>query len=365
MRYAIASLAILTTCATATPPRYTAERVSEWTSANGTLSHNIRAIDGLGRVFGNEVGPDIRFYATRWDSSGSHRTPIDGDIWYSSAEGVNEQGVAVGAILASDAEEAFVWDDTGVRTLPVPDRSFPQPRSISSSGVIYGTIQPEDDILPVRWINGVFEKLPTPGPGHCEIRGSNDDGFLVAQRYSSSAGTSIIPHLARWTPNGTWTELTAPDPAEEVWASSNGLSDAGEVAGNIGQRTGPTRAAIWDLQGVARLLPLLPGDTASKVHTLAPSGMAFGESSRGEEWTSVLWADGQAYPLNSLIDGEQPESFVFFCDVNQAGQIACLGSRVESDGAQRNSVWVLTPIPAPGGLGLMGLATLAIRRRRA
>jgi probable HAF family extracellular repeat protein len=78
---------------------------------------------------------------------------------------------------------------------------------------------------------------------------------------------------------------------------------------------------------------------------------------------AVLWAGGKVHDLNDLVRGAEGAVLDFAWGLNDRGWI--VGNATDAAGQQLG--FVLSPVPAPGALGLFGLALaggLLLRRAR-
>jgi uncharacterized membrane protein len=255
-------------------------------------------INNRGEIFGFET-VEGGFSGARWTLAGGHER-----LFFDPACGSLQVGGA------SDGNGRYVvgW---GWR----PDASLPPPL----------------DTLCLRttWLIRSPDGVETAGPLDGIPAAIN--AFNVA--VGTSSGSAIRYHL----PTGQVRVLHAADATNNAAASD--INDLGEVAGTIspnassGAPCNPGVAVRWDRDGRERQLPNLPDAVASHASGVGYDGETVGasgpanscsQSNSGEEH-AVLWLDGRAFDLNTLIPRSAGITLTFALSVNRRGQISAGG----------------------------------------
>lgn len=228
--------------------------------------------------------------------------------------------VGSGATQPSGAEQALIWRNGVLTDIGSASGFFASFASdVNASGVAVGNYYPNhtDPSLPFRWSETSGpETLAMPaGAGTGYVAAIRDDGIMVGATASISLPTS---RATLWHSDGSFEELPSP---------FGGLISAEALAINssmqiVGRETAPTRQSF-----------------------------------------AMLWYDGQPFVLDDLtLDLPSGISLVRGLSINESGQILANGF----DFSNGMSVAVLlTPVPAPGTIGVLSAAAVfACRRRR-
>lgn len=140
-------------------------------------------------------------------------------------------------------------------------------------------------------------------------------------------------------PTAQLTVLHAADSAHSIEA--NDINDLGEIAGRILLNAQPdfynrcdkSTAVRWERDGRERVLPHLPGAVSSHGWAVGYDGETVGDSGAGQycaftdnsQERAVLWKDGRAFDLNSLIPRGTGITLTYAFSINRRGQITAGG----------------------------------------
>jgi hypothetical protein len=227
------------------------------------------------------------------------------------------------------------------------ERIFDDPacESIRFSGAVDGNarytvgwaLRPDPIFLPFvlciqnRWVIRDSAGVVTDGPLGGAPYALN--AFDVA--VGTSNGSAIRYHL----PTAQTRVLHAADSAHSAEATS--INDLGEMAGRVTTNSRPDQfnqcdpgvAVRWDRHGREQVLPHLPGAVSSHAFGVGYDGEVVGDSGAGQYCPyydnsgerALLWKDGRAWDLNSLIPKSAGITLTYAYSVNRRGQITASG----------------------------------------
>jgi hypothetical protein len=157
--------------------------------------------------------------------------------------------------------------------------------------------------------------------------------------FNVAVGNSGRSAIRYHVPSGETRILHAADDSHS--ADAFHINDLGDVVGRVvdDEVAGvynpcdPGIAVRWDRNGAEFVLPHLPGAVSSRAYGAGYSGEVVGDSGAGEycPYTdnrgerAVLWKDGRAYDLNSLIPRSSHITLNYAFSVNRRGQITAGG----------------------------------------
>jgi probable HAF family extracellular repeat protein len=170
---------------------------------------------------------------------------------------------------------------------------------------------------------------------------------------------------ARWTSGGGWQALgTLPG---STFTSATAISADGSMVAGYGDSAGGGMAFRWNITGGMRPLGTLPGGAASYAFAISGDGSmiagsattAFGGGS------AMMWTDALGMvDLNTYL----PSLGVDLSGWNLAVAlgISADGSAIVGDGFYNGQerAWVVTGVPEPSALAMLGLGVLQVSRRR-
>jgi len=214
----------------------------------------------------------------------------------------------------------------------------------------------------------------------------NSSGTIVGIADKYVGGVYEQEHAARWSPDGTITQLPVPG-SETRFSTANDINDSGTAIGYFEKYSGQTflggRGIKWDADGNAILLPGLGSTAAGHTNIFAQAinrqGTTVGyveqyNNSVYKGYRAVYWTpDNQLVNLNDLIDPASGWTLNQANAINDEGWIAGAGT-YDPDGAGGESahvaLWSMQvpgTVPEPATLAmalLVGLGTILRRRTR-
>jgi hypothetical protein len=259
------------------------------------------SINNRGEIFGFEIG-EAGFTAARWTLFGGHERlffdPACESIQVSSA---------------SDGNGRYIlgWGLRGDSRLPPPVDAL---------------------CLRLRWLIRSPDGIETLGP----LDGSPTAINALNVAVGNSDRSAIRYHL----PTGQVRVLHAADATHS--AEAYDINDLGEIAGRLSENISPPGstpqcdpgvALRWERDGREHVLPHLPGAVSSHAFGVGYDGETVGDSGAGNycpytdnrDERAVLWLDGRAFDLNSLIPRSARITLTLALSVNRRGQIAASG----------------------------------------
>ena len=267
------------------------------------------AING-GVVVGNS---EYNGYGTKvvlWDKDGLHDLGHDGDQSSATATDVNIDGLVVGNY--GNGSPAFTCDSGTLTIINAP----------------------------ASWYKPAFF-------------GVNDHGVAVGslQTYLSTS------YAAMWSPLDGWTVLSGP--TAHSWA--NDINNLGVVVGH--DSTTGNGAFSWSAADGVVFLPRLAGGDRATALAINDDGLIVGEGTSAQYTDeAVLWDDGQAFQLSSLVtDLTGWTRLQTAQDINNRGQIVGWGIY-----NQQTMGFILTPVPVPepATASVLAAGALVLLRRR-
>jgi probable HAF family extracellular repeat protein len=196
---------------------------------------------------------------------------------------------------------------------------------------------------------GTMRQLrPLPGDSTSAATAINDRGQAVgiSGQCDVAVGEFSAIHAVMWDADGQPTEL--PNLGGEAWHTPMDINQAGDVAGfsNPPGVTGgvfDTHAFLWTKERGIVDLGVLPGDEFSEALGINARRQVVGVSC-GDVCHPVLWQNGAAYDLNTLLGSDYANTILSARHINDAGQIT--GNILETS-TGRVLAFVATPIGAP------------------
>ncbi len=333
---------------------------------------------------------------------------VSSDLW-STATDVSNRGQVVGFYnppTQGSAQHAFIWDNGVLTDLPpLPGKPYSGWPSINDVGqVTGGSWTDSSDHRAVLWQSGDVLDLSQYGivmardinnsgklAGECRLGGNShaclwsasglvDLGVVPGYTISDAqdvnerdqavglfyGGLSNRAHAFVWQ-DGSMAGLPEPEGADE--SQAYGINYQGEIAGYY--RSGASlryHATCWVGGGLYELGSVSGGAEESFAVSVNDDGQVVGyarSALQGDWWEcGVLWEDGVARKLDSLIPADSGWQIDYARSISETGWIAGSGWY---NGSHR--AVVLVPVPEPPCIaalaaGLLGLAACKRGRRR-
>jgi probable HAF family extracellular repeat protein len=297
--------------------------------------------------------------------------------WYG---GINDQGEAVGfaetAVPDPDGEDLcgfgthltcrpFLWKNGHMSALPIPPSlggNNGQASNISNNGQIAGYAQttvtdsgcpPYQTTSAVIWHHGKVQAiLPTVGGDPDGVAfGINNQG--QATGYSGTCTAAL--HGVLWE-NGT--AISLPN-LGVLGAIGNGISDQGEIIGQVASANGETAyAAIRPNPTTIISLNTLPGDVSSLGEGINNQGQAVGSTTNSNgDWShAFLWQNKEMIDINTLFPASSNLYATMANEINDKGQIS--GMAIVLTGPQAGNIhaFLATPVNASVGKSIADVA---------
>ena len=142
------------------------------------------------------------------------------------------------------------------------------------------------------------------------------------------------------------------------WSEAWGINDLGQVVGYSYTASLDEHAFLWE-NGAMHDLGTLDGGANSWANAINTLGQVVGRSELASGGTrAFLWENGTMHDLNNLVVDGSGCTLRRATDINDLGHIVGYGTH---NGQTR--AFLLTPIPEPSAVGLVGLALLVAMRR--
>jgi probable HAF family extracellular repeat protein len=286
----------------------------------------------VGAAVDNSYAPvgSSYFKATLFDPTGGKNNISLGTLngLYSQAEAVNDSGQTVGEVWPFGGNSrAVLFDSSGNNNSIILDKRQGNPESSCSSINNYGQIVGEIS-------------------------------------YYNSAGWHSNACLFDPTGNGNNIELgTITDGGDSV---ANHINDNGQIVGYATNSFGYCQATLFDPTGNGHNINLgtlaASGYNASEACSINNKGQIVGLAYNNDTWTAVLFdttGNGNNIDLNTLIDPSSDWNLMLATAINDNGWI--VGYAMNSLG--QGEAFLLTPIPEPITLLLVGLGAAMLRRK--
>ena len=264
-----------------------------------------------------------------------------------AAHAINDYGQVVGRAdfpwNNTSAEHAIFWEN-GVSTDYGQDLCSYNGINNLGQAVGYGPGH-----SPAIWIDGVMTGLPAPGFGGA--RDISDTGVVAGYAHGGCPG---------------WTQITAC-----IWdggvrtclgrlgsyiSEAYAINNAGQVVGlsHIGDSFSPWHAFIWE-NGVMTDLGTLGVNYKSEARGINNLGQVVGKSGKH----AFLWENGVMIDLHTVCLGISDWDTTTASAINDNGVIVGYGSF-----KWKGHAFIMTPIPEPSTVLLIGLGGLILRKRR-
>jgi uncharacterized membrane protein len=370
----LAATALAAACATALagPTQYTATILPQFDTTNSDFELTYTTPFGMnnhGHVTG-DLGDGRGFVWTQGGSS-DLISPFSGGASRVVGVAINDSGAIAGSFTPAGEfqQRPYFFSASGELTiLPTLQSGLGAGVSaMNNAGMIVGGAERAaggtfgGPTSSVYWTDGQIHEIGGLGGDLSLATGVNGHGVVAGY---ANAGVQEAVRAYRWTEGGGFEVLGSF--IDNMPTLANDINDHGIVVGHAALSPWANTAVYWDADGqVHELGGVDPGASDMTVRAVNNAGIMVGrELDSSFSFQALLWMDGQAYDLNSLVAG-LPSGFVLADarDVNESGQII-VEAHAMVDGQFEFYSVLLTPVPAPGVVSLVGAAGLLASRRR-
>jgi probable HAF family extracellular repeat protein len=349
-------------CALAVTGRVAAQvgsyTITDIGNLGGTLTH-AWGLNNAGQATGNATNASGTSQAFRFGPGGIVAAPSLGGS-SSIGHGINAAGVIAGGsdIPFGGYRHAFTSASgvtTDLGTLVGGNNS--EAYAINSAGQVTGTASDPTGSEAFVYQNGVMTGIGRLGGNQAVGTGINGTGVVAG--YSTY---SLSPYNHPFVyQGGTMTDLGTLGGTSGV---AYGINDAGKIVGSAARSDGRSDAFVW-ANGTMTDLGELGGTLGSGAFGINSLDQIVGATSTVAAPTqrrAMLYQNGVMTDLNTLLPAGSGWTLIQADAINDAGQIIAFGSSPTGT----SGAVLLTPVPEPSTLALVGLAaaTLAARRFR-
>jgi probable HAF family extracellular repeat protein len=342
-----------------------ANAVTQYTITDlGTLggtSSRAKSINSLGQVVGGSRTVSGSNHAFLWENGVMYdlnsSLPAGSDWCLYGAEGINDAGQIVGNGSRDGQGSAFLWENGGVQDIDTATGDDSTAGAINAGGQVVGGARfAGGERYAFLWDSGVMQQLGALGGTHSYACGINASTQVVGKAYLEDS----TYHAFLWEEEVMHDLGTLGGPYS--WAY--GINASGEVVGWASDPSDDSRAFLW-LPAPAYGLPAgmhdlgTLGGLYSHANGINASGYIVGAArTASDQHHASLWHSGVMYDLNDLLPVGSGWELISASAINDRGQIVGSGS-INGE----THAFLLTPIPEPSMLGLVGLALLVAMRR--
>jgi len=248
------------------------------------------------------------------------------------AYGINSSGVIAG----QDAGQPVCWINGGKINLlgSDPDNNVRgSAQCINSNGVIGGWYQTTPVANPIPFIlssGGVLFPDFSGAGDLIRFCGINDDGDLAGiLQIQYTYYRAFVYH------NNGLVLLNSSDPQYD-WSEALDINNFGQIVGHEWSQYNGNNAILWE---IGNPNPIILSSNAMAL-AINDSGVAVGMGSPNDP--ALMFTDGHTVDLNTLIPEGSHVRLGIATDINDKGEILCLGSGGSIPGG---SLFLLTPTP--------------------
>jgi uncharacterized protein (TIGR03437 family) len=301
---------------------------------------------------------------------------------------VNDSGVVTGAyvtintVSASLTATPFIVQQDGSVTIPEGQMQGVLPFALNNAGQLAGSVIRVAESSFNLFVNGeavlytlasgATSILPAPTGGGAAAFGVNLSGTVAGASIGQN-GAVVNPLLWINGKSQSLPQLAAYQ--QSLAASVNGSGAAAGVAFdiNFSQFADPlnqSHAVLFNTDGSATDLGVLPGDKSSLATGINDSGSVVGVSSTKEPdftvqlygilnaaqigYRAFFYTGGKMYDLNMLLKNGTGWTLTYATAINNLGQIAGTGLFQSPTGVEQHG-FLLTPVPAVSGPSITGV----------
>jgi probable HAF family extracellular repeat protein len=267
--------------------------------------------------------------AGTWDAVNGFNYICDVESY---AFGLNNRGQIAGSYGA--AQKAVVWSGGAVTNI-LPGDLESKAMGINDNGTVAGTKCVDGLGYAFTWSNGVVTEL-----GQGRAKAINSKGQVAGTTYFGNTRHAVV-----------WDNSTVIDLGAFAYFTPITINDMSDVLITDGQES-----FIWSNGSVVQL-------GKCEVFGMNNLGQVVGLKENSEGWwTAYLWdKSGTAADLNTIIpENSGWQKLTCAIAINNSGQIVGMG--IMDDGTY--ATYLLTPIPEPGTVLLLGFGAVWMRRKK-
>jgi probable HAF family extracellular repeat protein len=332
--------------ATAAAQSYTITELPKPTAA--TTSTDLLAFNNQGNAVGvYREASGNRAYAYVNGVS----TPIDSSGNFAEGYGINDLNHAVGLSLVVGSH-GFLYQGSNPPQVLSYGLSSTRAQDINNSGVIVGSGHIGEGFHRAAVLTaGVWTGLSSLAASPSLALAINNSGVIAGR---SNVGTGV--HAVYWGLDRVIHDIGN---FGRLDTQALDLNDAGQVVGYGTTATGERHAFLFS-GGSMIDLGMFEGQGTFALGINTQGDVTGFLTGAGDVGTGAfLYKNGSMVSLQPLIDPASGWQLLGARDINDSGQILCIGLKNGS----YNSV-ILTPVPEPASILGLALGALALRRRR-
>jgi len=317
------------------------ELIDIGTLPNGTWSE-AKGINDHGHVVGWSDTDDRFFDGFIWDGVTMTALGTNRENDGSRATAVNDLDQVIGATHPPFREVyngrpymPFVYENGAISYLPLVDNAWLQLHDINNHSEVVGVWETWESRTPGKIVGGrlrsvvirdgvMVDLFATGWPLDSELHATaiNDRGEIAGGAYADD-----FRHAALWQ-NGSVRDLGTLG----RWSMAADVNNRGHVVGSSETHAEDEVAFLWDGSEMVAL-GTLPGRSQSMAYGLNDGGQIVGQSCRWQEVLdfhdphAILWQNGEIHDLNNVVRDLDGLEILSAVDINNHGQIACVGHR--------------------------------------